>query len=86
MHEHTFRYTDQADFVRQLDAMRIRLTEPPELTPYRIVRERYPHLSTSAFSMRLKRFKGEYPHEMGKCGRKTTKLFVTPALDAHLRQ
>lgn len=86
MHEHTFRYADKEDFVRQLDAMRAKLTDALEMTPYYIVRARYPHLSETAFTMRLRRFKGEFPREMGKCGRKTLKLFVTPALDAYLRK
>ncbi|MEY2511976.1 MAG: hypothetical protein QOE26_2739 [Verrucomicrobiota bacterium] len=86
MHEHTFRYTDQANFIAQLDEMRIKLTEPPELESYHIVRARYPRLSDTAFAMRLKRFPGRFPREYGKCHRKTSKLFVTPVLDAYLRK
>lgn len=86
LHEHTFRYQDAEDLICQLDALLTKLLKRPKLTKYHIVRARYPHLSGPAFTMRLRRFKGEYPHEMGPCGRKTLKLFVTPALDMHLRK
>lgn len=86
MHSHTFHYADQADFVRQLDEMRVKLTEAPELESYEVVRARYSHLSDQAFSMRLKRFPGRFPREWAKCHRKTAKLFVTPTLDAWLQK
>lgn len=87
--EHTFRYRDQEDLIRQLDALLTKLLERPKLTDYAVVRARYPHLSASAYTMRLRRFLkagGYFPHEMGHRNRKIVALHVTPALDSVLRR
>jgi hypothetical protein len=89
MHVHTFRYRDQDDLIRQLDALLTKLLASPKLTAYATIRARYPHLKPSAFTMRLRRFEkagGFFPRKMGPCGRKTLKMFVPPALDCYLRK
>lgn len=87
--EHTLHYRDQEDLIRQLDALLTKLLERPKLTEYAVVRARYPHLSPSAYCMRIKRFLrcgGFFPHEMGHRNRKIVALHVTPALDSVLRR
>lgn len=87
MHEHTFHYADQADFITQLDATLTKLLSgTSEMEPYAEVRERYPHLNPTAFCTRLSRFKGEFPHELGDSGKRIIRLFVTRELDACLRK
>lgn len=89
LHEHRFRYRDTEDLIRQLDALLTKLLERPKLTDYATMRARYPHLNPSAFTMRLRRFEragGFFPRQMGDRSRKIAALFVTPALDAHLRK
>lgn len=82
MHQHTFTYKDQTDFVQQIDDLIARLQE---MEPYEKVRARYPHIKTAgAFSMRLKRFKGTFPKQMGPEGKRIIKLSVTRELHAHL--
>jgi len=87
--EHTLRYRDTEDLIRQVDALLVKLLERPKLTEYAKVRARYPHLTPSAYTMRLKRHLksgGYFPHEMGHKGRKIVALHVTPALDSVLRR
>jgi hypothetical protein len=85
--EHTFRYTDKADFIRQLDEMLTKLFSGwSQLRPYDEVRAAYPHLSPVAFSMRLNRFKGEFPKKMGPSGKRTISLYVTRELHDHLQK
>lgn len=87
--EHTLRYRDTEDLIRQLDSLLTKLLERPKLTAYAVVRKRYPHLTASAYTMRLKRFLkrgGFFPHEMGCRNRKIVALHVTPALDSVLRR
>lgn len=89
IHQHTFRYRDNEDLIRQLDSLLTRLLERPKLTPYAVIRARYPHLKPSAFTMRLRRFEragGFIPKQMGDRSRKIAALHVTPALDCVLRR
>lgn len=89
IHTHTFRYRDQEDLTRQVDALLAKLLERPALTAYATIKARYPHLTPSAFTMRLRRFErggGYFPRRFHARGRKIEALFVTPALDAHLRK
>lgn len=87
IYKHTFHYADQSDFVRQLDAMLTKLLSGTRtMEPYAAVRARYWHLSPTAFCTRLKRFKGEFPHEYGESGQRIIRLFVTRELDACLRK
>lgn len=86
MHSHTLSYLDTEDLISQLDTLLAKLRSRPVLTAYHIVRARYPHLSGPAFTMRLKRFEGEYPKEMSPTGTRTVKLFVTQELDEYLRK
>lgn len=81
-HSHTFHYDDAADFVAQLEAMRDKLYTVVRQEAYVKVRARYPHLSPQAFTMRLKRFQGEFPKTAN--GHGITHLFVTKGLDEHL--
>lgn len=82
MHEHTFIYTDKADFVQQMQAL---LAKLQDMEPYAQVRKRYPHIRTpGAFSNRLKRFKGEFPKEMSEAGGRIIKLTVTSELHQYL--
>lgn len=86
---HTFRYRDEEDLMRQMDSLLARLLERPKLTRYAIIRARYPHLKPSAFTMRLRRFEragGYFPKRLGYRGRRIEAMFVTPALDQHLRR
>lgn len=81
-HSHTFRYKDAADFVTQLEQMRDKLYASVKQEPYLEVRARYPHLSPSAFTNRLTRFPGAFPHRGNRHG--ITHLFVTTQLHKYL--
>ncbi len=85
--QHTFTYNSTADFITQLDGMLTKLIGGASMMqPYDDVRARYSHLTPSAFTMRLKRYKGNYPREMSPTGKRTVRLFVTRELDEYLRQ
>jgi hypothetical protein len=84
---HTFHYADQSDLIAQLDAMLTKLLSGSSaMEPYAHVRARYPHLTPAAFCNRLKRFQGEFPHDLGESGQRIVRLFVTRELDACLRK
>lgn len=80
---HTFYYEDIEDFITQMDTLLTKLRYT-RMTPLQDVRTQYPKLSVTAFTNRLNRFKGEYPRQMSRNGRRTEKLFVTPELHEYL--
>lgn len=82
VNRHTFIYANQDDLVAQMDDLVVRMKG---MEAYDTVRARYPHIKTaSAFCMRLKRFTGLYPKQMGPGGRRIVKLGVTRELHAYL--
>lgn len=84
LHQHTLYYDDHAQLIAELERLLEKLLAEAEQADYHKVRARYPHLSASAFKMRLSRFEAQgmtFPHTKTPNGGRITTIFVTRALD-----